>query len=261
MRLVEEHWGTKISLELDDRVSERVLDELRAWFTHVDQLFSTWRPDSEVVRLASGELRLDQTSSEVQTVLDDCDRLRIESGGAFDIAVGAHPAAGPAPGRAPIDPSGYVKGWALERAADVLSARGYHDYWIGAGGDVLTRGRPAPDRRWKVGIQHPWASDKVADIVEIEDGGVATSGRYERGDHVLDPRTGQPATAWTSVTVVAPDLGLADAYATAAMAMGDDGMEWLATLDGVEAMGIAENRMVVTTPRFPSIHSRAASLG
>ena len=126
---------------------------------------------------------------------------------------------------------------------------------------MLTRGRPEPGRRWNVGIQHPWENDKVADVVEIEDGGVATSGRYERGDHVLDPRTGLPATTWMSVTVVAVDLGLADAYATAAMAMGPDGLEWLTTLEGVEAMGIAENRMVVTTAGFPSVHSRTPSLG
>ena len=96
----------------------------------------------------------------------------------------------------------------------------------------------------------------MADIVEIENGGVASSGRYERGDHVLDPRTGQPATTWMSVTVVGPDLGLADAYATAALAMGPDGLEWLATVPDVHAMGITDNRMVVSTPGFPSIHAR-----
>jgi thiamine biosynthesis lipoprotein len=256
MRWVEDHWGTKISVQVEEPVPDGVLDELRTWFERVDRLFSTWRPDSEVMRLADGTLAYEQCSSEVHTVLAACEEVRIQSDGAFDMTVGVHSAAAPAPGRAPIDPSGFVKGWAVERAADLLAGHGYENFWIGAGGDVLTRGRPAPDRRWRVGVQHPWERGKVADVVELERGGVATSGRYERGDHVLDPRTGQPATTWMSVTVVGPDLGLADAYGTAAMAMGPNGVAWLDGLPGIEAMGIAQNGMVVATAGFPSIHSR-----
>jgi FAD:protein FMN transferase len=87
-------------------------------------------------------------------------------------------------------------------------------------------------------------------VIEVSDGGVATSGRYERGDHVLDPLTGHAATTWMSITVAGPDLGFADAYATAAMALGNDGMDWLTTLPGIDAMGITKAGEVVATPRF-----------
>ncbi len=250
MRWVEEHWGTQIVLEVPQPVPEAAFDDLRRWFARVDDLFSTWRADSEVRRLAAGSLALDDTSIEVREVLDTCEELKAATLGAFDIEVGAHPDAGPAPGRAPIDPSGYVKGWALEGAAAMLRDRGAENFWMNAGGDVVARGRRDGDHPWQVGIQHPWIADRAAAVIELADGGVATSGRYERGDHVLDPRTGRPATTWMSMTVAGPDLGLADAYATAAMALGADGIDWLTTLPGIDAMGITAAGQVVATSRF-----------
>jgi thiamine biosynthesis lipoprotein len=85
----------------------------------------------------------------------------------------------------------------------------------------------------------------------VVDAGIATSGRYERGDHVLDPRTGNPVTGLASVTVVGPDLGLADAYATALMVMGAvDGLEWLRTRAPYEAMAITDDQEVLMTSGF-----------
>ena len=117
---------------------------------------------------------------------------------------------------------------------------------------MLTSGRPRPDSEgWRIGIQHPSVRNRVAAVVIAVDAAVATSGVYERGDHVLDPRSGCPATGLESVTVIGPDLAVADAFATAAVALGDrDGMEWLATRAGYEALAITANGIVVTTPGF-----------
>jgi thiamine biosynthesis lipoprotein len=246
MLRVEHIWGTAITLDIRGPSHAHDADAAFAWFHRVDDLFSTWRTDSEISRLGRGELRLAQVSPEVRTVLDLCDRVNEESRGAFDVRVGADPRVTPREGLGPIDPSGLVKGWALQRATDRLRDAGVGDFAINAGGDVTTAGHPEPGRAWQIGVQHPWERGSVAMVLDVTDLGVATSGRYERGDHIVDPRTGAPATGLMSVTVVAEDLALADGYATAALVLGDDGPGWLAE-QGLAAVTIADDGTVTST--------------
>jgi thiamine biosynthesis lipoprotein len=250
VRRVEELWGTAIGVEVVDDVEPEVVDGLYRWFERVDELFSTWRDDSEISRIGRGELPSRDADPEVATVLALCDEVCRLSGGAFDITFGARAALEPRPGLGPLDPSGLVKGWAVERAATMLRDAGARRFCINAGGDVAVRGRPSSGDAWRIGIQHPWERDKLAAVVRLVDGAVATSGRYERGDHVVDPRTGRPAHGLASVTVVGPDLTMADAFATAAVALGREGMEWLAERREVEAMAITDEQRVVSTPGF-----------
>jgi FAD:protein FMN transferase len=203
-----------------------------AWLRWVDATFSTYRADSEISRLDRGELG--DPHPLVREVLDRCEALRRETGGYFDVRAGGQ-----------LDPSGYVKGWAVERAAALVAAAGARDFCLDAGGDVLVRGGP-----WRIGIRHPRRPDLLAGVLSLHDGAVATSGAYERGAHVIDPRTGRPPAAVLSVTVVGPDLGTADAYATAAFALGADGPAWTASLDGYEAMTIVPADRVLMTRGF-----------
>jgi FAD:protein FMN transferase len=251
VRRVEEMWGTVISVDVRDNVDERTVDDCFQWFRRVDELFSTWRDDSEIMQIGRGERRVEHASPEVREVLGLCEQMRRESGGAFDAAAGARAQVPPRPGLAPLDPSGIVKGWAVARAGDTLAGAGARCFFINAGGDVLVRGQPPETTGWRVGIQHPWERDRVAAVLRVTDAGIATSGRYERGDHVLDPRRGLPAVGLASVTVVGEDLAVADAYATAAVALGPaEGMRWLATRPGYEGMGITDGRSVLLTPGF-----------
>jgi thiamine biosynthesis lipoprotein len=245
-------WGTVVRIEVRDAIDARDLEPLWQWFQRVDDLFSTWRPDSEISRLANGELQLPQTSPEVPVVLDLCERMRVASRGAFDItfAAGCADDLRDRPGRCSIDPTGLVKGWAVDRAGELLAAHGVANFAIDAGGDIVVRGRPAPGAVWRVGIRHPWQRDKSAAVVGLTDAAIATSGDYERGDHVIDPRTSLPASGLTSVTVIGTELARVDAYATAALALGRDGMPWLATLPDVRAIGITDDRRVVKTASF-----------
>ena len=159
-------------------------------------------------------------SPEVRHVLAACDHLAVTSGGAFDAR--HQPVVGG------LDPSAYVKGWAVEEAAWILDDAGVADYTINAGGDIVARGRPAPGRSWRIGIRHPDRADRVAAVVAVTDRAVATSGTYERGAHIIDPRSGAPAVGLRSMTVVGPRLAYVDAYATAAFVMGLDGLAWVA---------------------------------
>jgi thiamine biosynthesis lipoprotein len=209
------------------------------WLRWVDATFSTYRDDSDISRLDRGEITLAECAREVDEVLTRCVALERATGGFFSVR---------AAGR--LDPSGLVKGWAVAKAAERLVAAGAEHFCINAGGDVVTRGRPAPDRLWRVGIRHPEALDSLAAVLAIEDLAVATSGAYERGAHILDPHTGTPPTGMLSVTIVGPDLATADAYATAAFAMGGDGPAWTAGLAGYDAMCITSDRQVLTTAGF-----------
>jgi thiamine biosynthesis lipoprotein len=246
-------WGTVIRIDVRDAIEAHAIDALWDWFQRVDDLFSTWRDDSEISRLARGALTLAETSPEVGVVLELCEQMKVTSNGAFDIAFAADTRVSHRPGRSAVDPTGIVKGWAVDRGAGLLSSAGASNFSINAGGDVLVRGRPGPRALWRIGIQHPWQRDKTAEVVGLMDGAVATSGDYERGGHVIDPRSGRPAVGLVSVTVVTSTLTSADAYATAALVLGRDGMAWLATLPDVAAMGITDDHRVVKTAAFDDV--------
>ena len=250
IRRVEHVWGTVIGVDVRDPIDPRVVDDVFAWFGRVDDLFSTWRADTEICRIGRGELDAAAASPEVREVLEDCERMRRETDGAFDITVGSDAEIDARLGLSPLDPSGYVKGWALERAVERLEAAGASRLCINAGGDVVVRARPDDPTPWRIGIQHPWQRDKVAEVVVVANGAIATSGRTERGDHVIDPRTRRPATGLVSATVVGPDLGIADALATAAIARGSIGEAWLTARPEVEGFAVTDDGTALSTPGF-----------
>ncbi len=233
---VERVMGTVASLRL--RGAEpppAAVDAAFAWLHDADARFSTYREDSEIRRLDRGELLLSDASDDVRFILDRCVALRRETDGYFDVR---------ATGR--LDPSALVKGWAAERAAEILQAAGAWDFCLNVGGDVLVRGGP-----WRVGVQHPLERGAVAAVVAADDLAVATSGAYERGAHIVDPLGGASLNGVLSVTVTGPDLGVADAYSTAAFAMGTAGPGWTLKLDGYEAMTLLDDASVLCTPGFP----------
>jgi thiamine biosynthesis lipoprotein len=235
--------GTTVTIDVRDaQPAADAVDAAIRWLHHVDATFSTYRESSAVRRIDRGDLDPADAGADVRWVLERCDELREETSGFFDAR-----AAGT------FDPSALVKGWAVQRAAKSLTRAGVDDFCLTAGGDVVVRGQAGPGRPWRVGIQHPLDRESLAAVVEVGDAAVATSGAYERGAHILDPFSGRPPEGVLSVTVVGPDLGTADAYATAAFAMGTDGPDWTRTLGGYEAMTVLADETVLSTPGFPAV--------
>ena len=229
--------GTVIAIDVrDPGFPEQALDAVFAWFHTVDATFSTFRSDSEICRLSRGELGIGECSADVQEVLGLCDSIHRRSGGCFSVW-----------DRSGCDPSALVKGWSVERASHMLRGAGATNYFINGGGDIVASGEPAPGRTWRVGVQHPEERDRLAAVLAITDLAVATSGTYERGTHITDPRTGEPASGVLSMTVIGPSLAHADAYSTAAFVMGMDGASWVAGIDGYEAIAITNERRTVWT--------------
>ncbi len=205
----------------------------------VDEVFSPCKPQSHLSRLRRGELTSDDCPPEVAEVLDLCGRAREHSGGWFD------PWALPGG----LDPSGLVKGWAARRAADVLSDAGAGAGMVNAAGDIAAFGRPAPGRRWRVGVRSPHAGHQLLCVIDGQQA-VATSGSYERGEHVLDPRAGGPARAALSATVCGADLAYADAFATGLLAAGAAGFDAVVHA-GYEALIVLSDGQRARTEAFP----------
>ncbi|MFL6162528.1 MAG: FAD:protein FMN transferase [Jatrophihabitantaceae bacterium] len=192
---------------------------------HVDTVFSTYRPDSDISRIQRGELRVGDADPDVQRVLDLCAQARASTGGAFT----AMP-------RGRLDPTGLVKGWAIEQASLLLRQHGAVNHGVNGGGDLQLTGEASPGQPWVIGISDPHDRSRIVSTVSGRDLAVATSGIAERGQHILDPFTGRPATALASATVVGPSLTFADAYATAAFVLGRPASRWIDGIDGYQAL-------------------------
>ena len=153
-----------------------------------------------------------------------------------------------------LDLGGIAKGYAVDKAIEVLRKRGVKNALVNAGGDLYCLGK-GPSGKWKIGIQHPRNMREIFGIIRVTDKAVATSGDYRRYyviqgrrfGHIIDPSTG-----WTvqnspmSVTIVAPDCTSADALATGVFVLGlEKGIKLINSLPGVEGMIIGEGMRVV----------------
>ncbi|MFI6603364.1 FAD:protein FMN transferase [Nonomuraea sp. NPDC050536] len=231
MRHAERVMGTVVSFEVRHAGPEawEAVAEAVEWLHLVDEVFSTYRPDSVISRLAAGDQI--RCPAEVSEVLDLCAQVERDTLGYFTLT--PH-------GR--LDPTGLVKGWAIERAASLLRAAGLPEHCVNGGGDLQVGAG-----RWRVGITHPLRPRTLAAVVTGGDLAVATSGTAERGPHIVNPHTGGPAMDLASITLVGPRLATVDAYATAAFAMGHNARAWVDELDGMEAFAITPTGDTWTT--------------
>jgi thiamine biosynthesis lipoprotein len=200
-------------------------------------IFSTWDPQSPVSRLRRGEAAPSDLPEAVSEVLGLCASARRMSGAWFD------PWAMPGG----IDPTGLVKGWAVDQALAVLREAGMTAAMINGGGDVAVYGSPALGDPWRIGIRHPWRSGALAAVLEVP-AAVATSGTYERGAHLISPFTGRPGSLAASATVTGPSLALADALATALAVGGDEVLNMVSELDGYDGYLIRADGSEDSTP-------------
>ena len=230
-RYVEHVMGMPISLALrgrhtDDDAARAAWAEAMAVLHDVDRVFSTYRPESFVSRLGRSEIGLEDCPPEVAEVMELGAAEERDSGGAFSIRL-------PGPdGTSALDPSGVVKGWAVERAAKPLRTLDDTDFCLSAGGDMTCRTLDPTSPPWRIGIEDPADPTRILAVVPVFTGAVATSGTAHRGQHLVDARTGRAPSGIASVTVIADSLTWADIDATAAWVQGQGAVAWLATRPG-----------------------------
>jgi len=238
--------GTVVTIDIythDDVPGDETysqLDRARAILQRADRVFSTWKANSPISRLRRGEITPEQAPSEVAEVLERCAAAREISGGWFD------PWAMPGG----VDPTGYVKGWAAQRALGALVSDRHCGAIVNAAGDIASLGCTEDAQPFWIGIVDPFSRSRLACVVELA-GAVATSGTYERGDHLIDPYSGWPTARVASASVSGPDLGLADALATAVAVAGEAGLAFVERLEGYEALVIGWDGTLRWTERFP----------
>jgi FAD:protein FMN transferase len=232
--------GMPITLEVIDRkVEQKHLAQIFDYFAAIDEIFSTYKSSSEISKINRGELLEVHYSPALKTILALSEQTREETQGYFDIRTANG-----------YDPSGLVKGWALQNATRLLKEKGLRDFSLEAGGDIQVCGRKNGNL-WRVGVRNPFKRAEQVKILELTERGVATSGTAIRGQHIYDPhdRTRQILDI-VSLTVIGPNIYEADRFATAAFAMGRAGLTFIEDLPGFEGYMIDSERRATLTSGF-----------
>jgi len=228
-------------LIVDPHATETAIDEVYDYFARIDEKFSTYKPTSEIEAINRGERALADASEEMQVVFAMCEETKNETAGYFDIRTPS----------GKYDPSGLVKGWAIWNAAKLLEKRGFENFYVDAGGDIQPHGHNADGKKWMVGIKNPFDQNENIKVVHVANEGVATSGTYIRGNHIYDPRGGNRAVdEIVSLTVIGPNIHDADRFATAAFAMGANGIHFIERLPGYEGYMVDKNKIATMTTGF-----------
>lgn len=231
--------GMPITVEVVDSEDTKLLADLFRFFRAVDSRYSTYKADSEISRINNGLPKAEWTT-EMREVLHLCDITKQQTNGYFDIGHNGK-----------LDPSGLVKGWAIWEAAKRLHKHGVQNFYIEAGGDIQTSGKNTKQQPWTVGIRNPFNREEIIKVLRVKNKGVATSGTYIRGQHIYNPH--QPGTLPAevqSLTVIGENVYEADRFATAAFAMGKDGIHFIERTDGLEGYMIDDGGTATLTSGF-----------
>ncbi len=231
--------GMPITVEIVDAPDDDVINSVFDYFQQVDDQFSPYKDTSELAKVNDGLPRR-KWSKKMKEIIQLCDQTKKETKGYFDIRHNDK-----------IDPSGLVKGWAIQQAAQLISDSGLTNFYIEAGGDIQTSGVSADNAPWTVGIRNPFNTEEIVKIVSLSGQGIATSGTYIRGEHIYNPHQTTPiANPVKSFTVIGPNIYEADRFATAAFAMGDSGVHFIESLPGFEAYSITYQQIATLTTGF-----------
>ena len=235
-----ETMGTVVTFDLvPGSTSAEALGAARAAFLDADACFSLWRPGTPMDLVRRGELAPEDAPTDVAEVLALCEQARELTDGWFD-----HEAL---PGG--CDPTGLVKGWAAQRAADRLTGAAGRGI-VNAAGDIATAGAPSGDEPWRIGVSDPRSSVHLVAVVPVR-GAIATSGTYARGAHLFDPRRRAFGAGFASATVTGPDLAIADAMATALCVAGPEGLGFIELAEGYAGFGVRRDGQIEATREFP----------
>lgn len=235
--------GMPITVEIgviqshSDSVTKKTIEKVFQYFDWVDKKFSPFKTNSELSQINAGALTPEKYSLEMQEVLKLCEETKKETQGYFDITK--------PDGK--IDTSGLVKGWAIWQAAKIIAKAGFKNYFIDAGGDIQTSGVNTYGKKWQVGIRNPFNTSEVVKVLAVSGEGVATSGNYERGLHIYNPKTGKVVDDIASITVIGPNIYEADRFATAAFVMGKEGINFIENQKGLEGYMIDKQGVATYT--------------
>lgn len=231
--------GMPITVEVTDSKDTTLLDDTFDFFRQIDSRYSTYREDSEIAQINNGMPRSDW-STEMQKIMQLCEDTKQATGGYFDIEHNGK-----------LDPSGLVKGWSIWEAAKQLQKRDTKNFYIEAGGDIQAQGMNSQDEPWSIGIRNPFNTTEIIKTLHVHNHGIATSGTYIRGQHIYDPHRPKDALHGVqSLTVIATNVYEADRFATAAFAMGMNGITFIEGHSGLEGYMVDDSGIATYTSGF-----------
>lgn len=223
------------SLDKQDKLFNEVFD----YFRSIDQRFSPYIKSSEVSQINRTK-DMPNASVDMHLILELAEQTKEQTNGYFDVWHNDT-----------FDPSGIVKGWAIQQAADLVIKAGQKDFYIEAGGDLIAGGHNNGGKSWRVGIRNPFNRDENVKVLQISNLAVATSGTAIRGQHIYNPHEqGKKLDEVVSLTVIGSSIYDADRFATAAFAMGPKGIQFINNLDGFEAYMINVHGIATMTDHF-----------
>ena len=242
MQQSREIMGMPVVVEVADSfAAPEDLEKVFDYFNYVDAKFSTYKPGSEISKINQGLINVADFSKEMQEVFNLAEKTKQETKGYFDIKKP----------NGQIDPSGLVKGWAINNAALLLKHQGLKNFYVEAGGDIQTCGHNLQNENWSVGIKNPFNQKEIVKVVNLSGQGIATSGTYIKGQHIYNPhRPNEKFNDVVSITVIGPNVYEADRFATAAFAMGQEGIGFIENTQGLEGYMIDKNGTATMTSGF-----------
>ena len=222
----------------DESAAPEDLEKVFSYFNYVDETFSIYKPDSEISKINRGKVKLEDAGKDVSEVFALSEQTKQLTGGYFNIVTP----------QGKYDPSGLVKGWAIYNAAKILEGSGYKNFYVEAGGDIQTFGHNPEGKNWSVGVKNPFDQSQIVKVVYLFGQGIATSGTYIRGQHIYNPHNpGSTISDIASLTVIGLNVYEADRFATAAFAMGKQGINFIESLQGLEGYMIDKDGMATMT--------------
>lgn len=232
--------GMPITVQIVDSNPLITIEKVFSYFDYIDQKFSPYKENSELTLINKGQIITEDYSADMKEVLKLCEETKKTTRGYFEILKDD----------GTIDTSGLVKGWAIFKASQIITDSGFTNFYVEAGGDIQTKGLNDSDKKWSIGIRNPFDKGKVVKILELSGEGIATSGTYERGLHIINPKTHKYADEIASITVIGKNVYEADRFATAAFAMGMKGINFIENTEGLEGYLINNNGVATYTSGF-----------
>jgi thiamine biosynthesis lipoprotein len=228
--------GMPVTLKTPDRdIVKLAFGKVFDFFRYVDEQYSPFIDTSDVSKINHQTLVKSDYSPELQEILDYADQTKRETNGYFDVW---HDGV--------FNPSGIVKGWAIQTASKIMSEY-TNNFYIEAGGDIQVSGVNDNGQPWRIGVRNPFNRDENIKVVALDNYAIATSGTAIRGQHIYDPVSAKSLTDIISLTVIAPKIIDADRMATAAFAMGRSGIEFIEQLADYEGYMVDANKQAIAT--------------
>lgn len=232
--------GMPVIIKINDsNVTEEVFEEIFNYLISIDERFSTYKKNSEITLYNEKKIIKEDLSDDMKKVLELSEKTKKETNGFFDIVYDGK-----------IDPSGLVKGWAIYNASEILRKKGFKNFYVEIAGDIEIAGLNNEGKKWAIGIRNPFDKKENVKVVYLSDKGIATSGTYERGEHIYNPKDKRRDIEIVSITVIGPNIYEADRFATAAFAMGEKGIYFIEQLVGFEGYMIDLEGIATFTSGF-----------